>query len=221
MDFSIAIKLEKDKQEQAQKEEEKGGAAAMYAHKRFQLDEYHRNAGQAHYELSQYEEAQMHFQLAIKEDSANSNAHLNYFNRGLCQSKLKKYEEAKDSYTLALKHFDAHKQDGEKYRVQYNMGINYRNMDMIAESIDMLSKAVSNWNTSINTEISAAYNYLGLSYFEQRQFREAQKSFKKAIDNSQPKMAVHFNNRGLANYHMGIYESALEDFNIAISIEIE
>ena len=34
-------------------------------------------------------------------------------------------------------------------------------------------------------------------------------------------MAVHFNNRGLAYYHMRLYEPALEDFNVAIAIELD
>ena len=38
---------------------------------------------------------------------------------------------------------------------------------------------------------------------------------------SNPKCAVHFNNRGLANYHLRMHDMALEDFNTAIAIDTD
>jgi len=87
--------------------------------------------------------------------------------------------------------------------VQYNLGINCRNLGKLQESIDMFTKSIDHIN---NTDRSAAYNYRGLSNFEAGQFSDAQKDFKKAIEISNPKTAVHYNNRGLASYHMNLYE---------------
>mmetsp|Transcript_11777 Transcript_11777/g.14928 ORF Transcript_11777/g.14928 Transcript_11777/m.14928 type:complete len:133 (-) Transcript_11777:2124-2522(-) len=52
MDFSVAIKMEKDRKLAAQAEEAKGPGYAMNAAKKFQLEEYYRNAGQANFELA-------------------------------------------------------------------------------------------------------------------------------------------------------------------------
>jgi tetratricopeptide (TPR) repeat protein len=47
---------------------------------------------------------------------------------------------------------------------------------------------------------ASAHNNLGLSYFEKGEFEDALIHYSKAI--SLEPTAVHFNNRGLANYHI-------------------
>ena len=96
MDFSVAIKLFK-----AQKKIRDSGKSAYSSaanqdsvpitnYKKAELQELYRNAGQANFELGQFNEAHQHFERAYKEDS---NA-LNTFNRGLCLMKLGLYEDA-------------------------------------------------------------------------------------------------------------------------------
>ena len=88
------------------------------------------------------------------------------------------------------------------------MGICLRRMgpEHLDRSIDHLKKAVE-----IKNDRSSAHNNLGLSYFEKGEFEDALIHYQKAID-FEP-TAVHFNNRGLANYHINRQKEALEDFN--------
>ena len=99
--------------------------------------------------------------------------------------KLGLYEEAKVDYDAALKSYTNSKQDGgsnsakEKsdalYKVNYNMGINYRLMGNYALSCFHFTKA---------TEFGfkpAAHNNLGLSNFESGKYTEAIVDFDNAI----------------------------------------
>ena len=66
----------------------------------------------------------------------------------------------------------------------------------------------------MSVEKPAAYNNLGLSYFEQEDYEQAIENYNKAIliDPS----ATHLNNRGLARYQNDDIEDAKYDFNQAI-----
>ena len=55
---------------------------------------------------------------------------------------------------------------------------------------------------------------MALSYFENEEFTEALEHYKKAID-ADPS-SVHYNNRGLANYHHDKQDEAKQDFDRAI-----
>jgi len=98
------------------------------------------------------------------------------------------------------------------YKVRYNMGINFRNLGMLNESVDAFKKAVD-----LN-ERPAAYNLSGLSNFENENYSNAVKDFNEAIKKSKSAVAVHFNNRGLAFYHLNENQKALDDFSKALEI---
>jgi len=98
MDFSVAIKLEKDRTRENQRDGP--GSNAMQApSKKSELQTYYRNAGQANFELAQYNEALQHFERAIKEEGKNG---YNLFNKGLAHMKLGLYEEAHQDFEKAL-----------------------------------------------------------------------------------------------------------------------
>lgn len=61
---------------------------------------------------------------------------------------------------------------------------------------------------------ASVHNNLGLSYFEKGEFEEALVHYGKAIQIE--KSSVHYNNRGLANYHINRLEEAKADFDMAI-----
>ena len=61
MDFSVAIMLEKKTQEYNEKIKRTEPQNANKLNTSYCFYEYYCSAGQAHYELAQYEEAQMHF----------------------------------------------------------------------------------------------------------------------------------------------------------------
>ena len=56
---------------------------------------------------------------------------------------------------------------------------------------------------------------MGLSCFEKEDFEDALGAFSKAIDKE--KHSFHYNNRGLAYYHIGKLEEAKKDYDEAIS----
>lgn len=98
MDFSVAIKLEKERT----KEHNRDGPSMMQQFKKSEVQQYYRNAGQANFELAQYHEALLHFERAIKEDGSNGH---NYFNKGLTHMKLGLHDEAHADFNQALKHY--------------------------------------------------------------------------------------------------------------------
>jgi tetratricopeptide (TPR) repeat protein len=61
---------------------------------------------------------------------------------------------------------------------------------------------------------ATAHNNLGLSYFEKEDFEEALNEFTKSIQLEQH--SFHYNNRGLAYYHIGKLEDAKKDYDDAI-----
>ena len=95
---------------------------------------------------------------------------------------------------------------------QYNLGLNLRKQGKFEQSCDILRKA-----TDLDKENPIAFNNLGLSLFEKKDFRDAMDAFSKAIE-IKPN-AVHYNNRGLANYYINLKEEAVKDFNKALEYD--
>jgi tetratricopeptide (TPR) repeat protein len=96
------------------------------------------------------------------------------------------------------------------YNVIFNRGNCYRKLGKLDESIEDLKKAVE-----MKQDKAAAHNNLGLSLFEKEDFGEALLEFSKAIQCEDH--ALHYNNRGLAHYHMkDSHEDAKKDFDEAI-----
>ena len=83
-DFSLAIRIAKDKK----KERENDG----------DLAKYYNSAGFMHYELAQYDEAQKHYDMAIRTGAEASH----YYNSGLCKMALDKIPEAIEDLTKAI-----------------------------------------------------------------------------------------------------------------------
>ena len=78
--------------------------------------------------------------------------------------------------------------------------------EYLDKSIDYLKKAVE-----MKSDRPSVHNNLGLSYFERGDFEDALVHYGKAIQYS--KSAVHYNNRGLAHYHINKLEEAKTDFD--------
>lgn len=97
MDFSVAIKLDRDRKENEQKNQDQG-VPSFERQKKDSLPEYFRNAGQANYELAQFTEALQHFDSAIRGAGSGHD----YFNRGLTYMKLGDYTSALEDFKKAL-----------------------------------------------------------------------------------------------------------------------
>jgi tetratricopeptide (TPR) repeat protein len=95
------------------------------------------------------------------------------------------------------------------YQAKFNLGICYRRKRMLSESIECLKAA-----TGMKPDKASAHNNLALSYFENEFFDEALTHYTKAIGIDPS--SVHYNNRGLANYHFDKLEDAKADFDMAI-----
>lgn len=85
--------------------------------------------------------------------------------------KLGLYEDAEKDFLAAVKMFEVKDETGQgKYRLQYNLGITYRKLGKYTESVEHLTKSIDHIN---NADRSAAYNYRGLSNFENGSFSDA------------------------------------------------
>ena len=100
------------------------------------------------------------------------------------------------------------------YQAKFNRGIclRRRGPEYLDESIADLKKAVD-----MKNDRPSAHNNLGLSYFEKGDFEDALIHYGKAIGIEQS--SVHYNNRGLANYHINKQEEAKADFDMAIKLD--
>ena len=116
-----------------------------------------------------------------------------HYNMGLVKSRQYQVDDAIKSYTKACNLIDASDTD-YMYQAYFNLGICDRRKGNLDDSIKHLKKAIQ-----IKGDRAAAHNNLALSYFENDEFSEALEYYKKAID-ADPS-SVHYNNRGLANYH--------------------
>ncbi len=127
------------------------------------LSEYHRYAGQAHFEMCVYQEAKLHFQAAFEKDDT---AAINSFNRGLVRSKLGEYSKANADFNHAIKLFKYEKEKTlEIYYCRYNLGINFRHMKLFDQSIAELRLAYE-----LFPEKASVLNNIGLTYFENKEF---------------------------------------------------
>lgn len=162
-------------------------------------------AGVQHQELGQLDEALLHFNLAVAKDSSCG---AYWFNRGIVKSKKDMIQEAVDDYGKATSLLT---EQDQQYQAYFNRGICLRRLgpDHLEESIKHLKKAVE-----MKNDRPSVHNNLGLSYFEKGLFEEALSHYAKAIQLEHS--AVHFNNRGLAHYHINRLQEALSDFNQAI-----
>ena len=62
-----------------------------------------------------------------------------------------------------------------------------------------------------------AFNNLGLSFFEKKDYRDSIEQFSKAIE-IKPS-AVHYNNRGLAYYYIDLKVDSIKDFDKALEFD--
>ena len=96
---------------------------------------------------------------------------------------------------------------------EYNLGINCRKLGDLDRSSELLSKAAAK-----DQKNPIVHNEHGLSLFEKKEYRAAMGAFGRAVENRPS--AVHYNNRGLAYYHMADkMDEALEDFASALECD--
>ena len=148
--------------------------------------------------------------MAIKNDKGpGEKAGTYFYNRRLVKSRLDKVKGAIDDYVKALENLG---DDEYKYHALFNRGIQYRRMGNLGASIEDLQAACG-----LKKDKPSAYNNLALSQFENEEFDAAINNYDKAI--TLCKSAVHYNNRGLAHYHMNDLKAAEADFNEAMTID--
>lgn len=96
---------------------------------------------------------------------------------------------------------------------EYNRGVNKRKLGDLDGSTEDLGKAAAK-----DAKNPIVQNELGLSQFEKKEYRAALSAFTRAVE-SRPS-AVHYNNRGLAYYHLADkMDEALADFASALECD--
>ena len=92
--------------------------------------------------------------------------------------KLGEHDDAHNDFNNALKYYQDKNESATnpgQYKVRYNMGINFRHLGLLQDSIDAFRAAID-----LN-EKPCAFNNRGLSYFENEDYSNAVKDFNKAI----------------------------------------
>ena len=125
------------------------------------LAEYHYYAGLCYFELNLFDEALQNFELAVDNDRQKGIYH---YYKALVRSRLDKIPEAIKSYQDSLNFFESDERE-YMYQARFNKGICHRRIGEIKESIAELKKAIEKSN-EMSIEKPAAFNNLGLSYFE-------------------------------------------------------
>ena len=237
MDFSVSIKLQKAALKKLRESATYNSTNVNDKKKEGSpLEHYYRNAGQANFELGQFNEALQHFEKAFREDPSGHN----YLNRGMAYMKLCLYEDAAADFGKALAKYvimnDNDKPPHNQYKVHYNMGINFRNMGQYQESVTNFRKCIEMSERPELSRVnkSSAYNNCGLSNFEWENYDQAVKDFENAIKKNKEKsigpdnkvksheVSAHYNNLGLAQTYLGDIDGqygALYSFGKAIQLE--
>jgi len=115
------------------------------------------------------------------------------YNRAQVKAKLDKLDEAIADYHAANENLT---DTNYKFNALFNRGNCLRRKGDLDDSIKDLIGAVQ-----LKQENASAHNNLGLSYFEKEEYEDALNEFTKAI--ALKPHGLHYNNRGLALYHIG------------------
>jgi tetratricopeptide (TPR) repeat protein len=147
-------------------------------------------------------------------------------------SGVENFEKAIEDFKKADSKFDSGDQVN-RHKVAFNLGIVYRRLGRLEESLAILAKAVS-----YNQAQAATQNNFGLSFFDNKDYVQAADHFQSAATieevtigegtgkGSRGELAFYYNNIGLNAYHMSqtedadpaeCIENSLKNYNLAIS----
>jgi tetratricopeptide (TPR) repeat protein len=188
--------------------------------------DYYNQAGFCHQSLKQYDHALTQYTHAISLDKDKGEY---FYNRGTVKKDMNNFQDAIDDFEKAITSWEkksSHNPEQSIYNAYYLKGICLRQLEKFEDSINDLKKAVD-----LKPEDPSAHNNLGLSYFKAGSFDDAANEYTKAIQNTQvdkqkfevdpetrKSVAIYSNNRGLAYYHLTMYEEAKKDFDEAIHL---
>eukprot|EP00747_Dinoflagellata_sp_TGD_P210055 gnl/TRDRNA2_/TRDRNA2_83386_c0_seq1.p1 gnl/TRDRNA2_/TRDRNA2_83386_c0~~gnl/TRDRNA2_/TRDRNA2_83386_c0_seq1.p1 ORF type:complete len:684 (+),score=135.16 gnl/TRDRNA2_/TRDRNA2_83386_c0_seq1:63-2114(+) len=196
---------------------------------------YYLSRGKCYLAIQQYQLAVSDFYMAVRLDPQSAK---HYSHRGLCFRRLGRVEDALKDYDEALRldrekpeyHYDRalvyvdleqyeraidgfgqalERKFTAPFKALYQRGICYRKVGQMEASISTLQEAIK-----LDSSSAEAHNHLGLSFVEVANFEEAKKCFASAVEFDS--CARYLNNLGLACYHLGQYDEAVQDFGDAL-----
>ncbi len=140
------------------------------------------------------------------------NNYIAYSSLGHAYVNLGRWQEAIDAYKQAIRI----KPDYAKaYSNYYNLGVAYVNLGRYQEAIDAYKQTIK-----IKPDYAAAHNNLGNAYFNLGRWPEAIDAYKQAIK-IEPDLAEAHYNLGKAYLTIGDKNSALAEFNILKSLNLQ
>lgn len=165
----------------------------------------HFNKGKSFMDNSNFEEAIIQYNKAIKIDSKYIDA---YFDRGVCKANLKQYDSAIVDYKRVLK-------------LGFRSALLYSNLALAFKELNQIDSAKSNYEKAFNIEPNSAYAYRirGDIKYDENNNIGAVDDYSLAIKYN-PNASNYFA-RGLAFYYLKEYNNALKDMDIAIKLDPE
>lgn len=190
-----AIILDKKKSKRAEKYSNQSEDANIYI-----------NRGLSMFNLDQYSEAIVDFDLAIRIFPDHADA---YFYRGKAKYLLKHYNEALEDFDQVIRIYPDNA-DAYFYRGKTKYLLKHYN-----EAIKDYDQAIR-----MNPDFTDAYLERGNVKDDLGEYAEAVKDYDHAIGLN-PKCAMAYNNRGWAKKNLGFLKEAKKDYEKALSIEPE
>ncbi|BCU70323.1 tetratricopeptide repeat protein [Stygiolobus caldivivus] len=160
--------------------------------------------GITYYSQGLYDDALGMFEMALKVDPANVEAH-NY--KGLSLIGLSRYDEAQREFEDVLK------LDPQNLVAHLGLGVVLLNKGKYEEALKEFNK-VSRKNPN-SVEV---HNLKGQAYYKMGKYESAIRQYNEALKLDPKNAAIHYN-KGLVYFAMGNYRKAIEEFDIAVTLE--
>jgi tetratricopeptide (TPR) repeat protein len=186
----------------------------------------YRLRGLSHFNLGNYNKAVIDFTQYLKKDKYS---HTIFYTRGIAYEKLGKTKNAQNDFAKACSlGYDkaclhevagtgtpvAGGGGGERSAREWlAIGTEFCEKGDYKKALEPLTAAIN-----LNSKMTEAYLYRGLSYRNLNKFNEALKDYNEII-RLEPNNAKAYNNRGVVYWKLGKYNEALADYNKTIGLD--
>ena len=184
--------------------------------------------GDIYLSVKNYDEAMNDFNKLIELEPENASA---YSTRGRCYLKMKRYDESINDYTKAIelnsKDTSSYDSRGRCYYAikKYKEAIEdfTKFIELSLPTITMCLHSLNDYKETVipNPNMAFYYLYIGLSYFEMKNYDQWLYNFDKAFEFNPRKAGYFYMERGKCYLTLQNHTEALNDFNKAVELEFE
>ncbi len=153
--------------------------------------------GNTYKKLNDFENAEIHYNIAISKDSSNFIFH---YNKGVLYYELERYEDAKISFlesAISNKNY---------FLVFYNLGNTYTKLGDYSNAIEVYKRAIE-----LNNNYAPSYYNLGVVYENAKLPDESLKCYDRAVSIDPENPSYHWN-RALILLYLGMCEEGFKEY---------